>query len=256
MHSSTLLTALLALGLANAATIAKRDFPLVDLPTGKTADTAGLTSRQQRPQPAAPQPAAQTDPRCAQAAILAQGIMLNIADQQQELSTANQMAQMLQGGQVNQQQWAASRDDLLRFVNNGIAIREMNQLITPAGNTATAGVAKVANAQLEELNLATSLTPQGSDNVQGNAQVVRTLQMDFSGGIQQNMKNMADVSLDLFLECTLQRKSSVLTNILGNGRVRASRRRWSSDRPKQQHWSPQSYWKCQEACGLGGIDRY
>lgn len=198
MQFSTLINALLALGLASAASIPRRNFAHVDLPGDRTADGAVLTPRQAKPQPSAapaPQPAAAADPRCAQAAILAQGIMLNIMDQQQELATANQMAQMLQGT-VNPQQWTTTRDTLLRFVNNGISIREMNQLITPAGNGATAGVAKVANAQLEELGLATNLTVQGSDNVAGNTQIVKTLQMDFSGGIQQNMKNMADVSSD------------------------------------------------------------
>ncbi|KAG6366732.1 hypothetical protein INS49_000912 [Diaporthe citri] len=100
---------------------------------------------------------------CAQGTILAQGIALNIADQQQELTTANSLATILAA----------------------------NPLITPQENQATPGIATVANAQLTELGLANNLTAQGGDNVAGNMQIVQTLQMDFMGGIMQNMKNMA-----------------------------------------------------------------
>lgn len=131
---------------------------------------------------------------CAQGTILAQGIALNIADQQQELTTANTMATLLAANPVDTAAYGAARTDLLRFINNGIAIREMNQLITPQENQATPGIATVANAQLTELGLANMLTVQGGDNVAANMQIVQTLQMDFSGGIMQNMKNMAAVS--------------------------------------------------------------
>lgn len=131
---------------------------------------------------------------CAQGTILAQGIALNIADQQQELTTANSLATILAANPVDTAAYGAARTDLLKFINNGIAIREMNQLITPQENQATAGIATVANAQLTELGLANNLTVQGGDNVAGNMQIVQTLQMDFMGGIMQNMKNMAAVS--------------------------------------------------------------
>lgn len=168
MQSTSLFTTLLVLGLANAAPF------------------QSLDARQAAP---AANPAT-----CAQASILAQGIALNIADQEQELSTANAMATLLQAQPVDSAAWAVQRTNLLQFINNGIAIREMNQLITPAQSRATAGVAVVANAQLQELGLATNLTATGSDDVQGNLKIVQTLQMDFSGGIMQNQKNMADVS--------------------------------------------------------------
>lgn len=131
---------------------------------------------------------------CAQGTILAQGIALNIADQQQELTTANSLATILAANPVDTAAYGAARTDLLKFINNGIAIREMNQLITPTENQATPGIATVANAQLTELGLANNLTVQGGDNVAGNMQIVQTLQMDFMGGIMQNMKNMAAVS--------------------------------------------------------------
>lgn len=171
MRSFTLLSTILALGLATA-------LPSPPKP---------LEVRQAAPNG--------MDVTCAQGMILAQGIALNIADQQQELATANAMSALLQTQPVNSVAWAQSRTNLLQFINNGIAIREMNQLITPAQNSATAGVAVVANAQLQELGLATNLTLMGSDNVMGNLQIVQTLQMDFMGGIMQNQKNMADVSL-------------------------------------------------------------
>lgn len=138
--------------------------------------------------------AATANPGCAQSMILAQAIAVNIADQQQELATANQLSNILQTQPVDAQAFATQRQALVQFVNNGIAIRQANQLITPAGNQATPGVATVANAQLMELSITGSLTATGTDDVQGNLKKVQMLQMAFAGGIQQNMKNMADVS--------------------------------------------------------------
>lgn len=134
------------------------------------------------------------DPTCSQAMILAQGIALNIADQQQELATANQLMTILSANPVDTTAYGAARINLLRFVNNGIAIRQMNQLIAPQNSKATIGVAVVANAQLTELGLSTNLTMAGTDDLAGNMNIVKMLQMNFAGGIQQNMKNMADVS--------------------------------------------------------------
>lgn len=144
--------------------------------------------------------AATADPTCAQAMILSQGIALNIADQQQELATANQLMTILSANPVDTAAYGAARTNLLKFVNNGIAIRQMNQLITPPQNKATAGVAIVANAQLTELGLSTNLTMTGTDNLAGNMAIVKMLQMNFAGGIQQNMKNMADVSKSMICQ--------------------------------------------------------
>lgn len=164
---------------------------------------ATTAAAQMAPSPDAANPAAAAGgneaavtaaPNCAQAMILAQGIALNIMDQQQELATANQLMTILSANPVDTAAYGAARTNLLKFVNNGIAIREMNQLITPPQNQATQGVAVVANAQLTELSLSTNLTMTGTDNVAGNMAIVKMLQMNFAGGIQQNMKNMADVS--------------------------------------------------------------
>lgn len=135
-----------------------------------------------------------TDINCAQSAILSQAIALNIADQQQELAMANNMATILQATPVDTAAWQQSRTALLQFVNNGIAIREANQLITPSQNPSKSGVATVANAQLDELGMSTNLTAMGADDVAGNLAIVKKLQMAFSGGIVQNQKNMADAS--------------------------------------------------------------
>lgn len=186
MQSSTL-TALLALGLAVNAHVLPRTNAAVGAEGAASAPAPAAA-------PVSAAAAATADPTCAQAMILAQGIALNIADQQQELATANQLGAILQAQPVDAQAFATSRQALLQFVNNGIAIRQSNQLITPAGNRATPGVATVANAQLTELQITGSLTATGVDDVAGNLKKVQMLQMNFAGGIQQNMKNMADVS--------------------------------------------------------------
>lgn len=192
MHASTIF-ALLAFSLADAKAVSVRAEAAAAAPMMAAAAPMPMASAAA----AAPSAAAATaDPACAQAMILAQGIALNIQDQQQELATANQLMTILSTQPVNTQAYTTSRTALLQFVNNGIAIRQSNQLITPAGNKAQAGVATVANAQLTELMLSSSLTAAGTDDVAGNMKIVQTLQGDFSGGIMQNMKNMADVSFE------------------------------------------------------------
>lgn len=163
-------------------------------------------------------------PSCEQALILANGINLNIEDQKQEQASVVKLQAVLSKNPVDAKAFAAAKEDLLAFVNNGIQIRQMNQAITPRGNKATAGLAKVsenppyilwharslestrktenadttfvmrsqqvANAQLEELNLATSL----SGNPAQDNKVLQTLAGDFAGGIMVNMQNLMDVS--------------------------------------------------------------
>ncbi|KAK7981979.1 hypothetical protein PG996_009667 [Apiospora saccharicola] len=129
-------------------------------------------------------------PACEQALILANGININIEDQKQEQASVVKLQAILGKNPVDMNAFAAAKSDLLAFVNNGIQIRQMNQAITPKGNKATAGLAKVANAQLDELNLAMSLTGKpDQDN-----KVLQTLAGDFAGGIMVNMQNLMDVS--------------------------------------------------------------
>jgi hypothetical protein len=92
-----------------------------------------------------------TTPLCAQASILAQGIALNIVDQQNELAMANLMATMLKSNPVNMQQYSTARENLLLFITNGIAIRQMNQQVIPRGNGAVNGLAVVRLSPVAEL---------------------------------------------------------------------------------------------------------
>lgn len=98
------------------------------------------------------------------------------------------------------------------FVTKGVAIRENNQKIAPAGNPAIPGLATVAMAQMAELNLTMSLGA-GGVNVARDNTTVNTLKGDFAGGIMQNMKNLAAVS------CLLHTGEEAFTDLLGIGNV-------------------------------------
>ncbi|KAK6599327.1 hypothetical protein H4I95_08202 [Botrytis cinerea] len=77
-------------------------------------------------------------------------------------------------------------------INSNIADQRNEQkavtAIAPAGNAAIPGLATVAMAQQEELNLTMSLT---ASNVASSNATVAKLKTDFAGGIVQNMKNLA-----------------------------------------------------------------
>jgi len=124
---------------------------------------------------------------CAQATILAKGIALNILDQEQEQAALTRVNAVLAAAPVDAVAFKAAKSQLLTFVQNGIAIRTMNQLIAPPGNGAIAGLAIVANAQLTELGLSSNLTGNpATDNA-----ITAALAKDFAGGIEQNKKNEA-----------------------------------------------------------------
>ncbi|KAJ0282724.1 hypothetical protein Brms1b_006287 [Colletotrichum noveboracense] len=133
----------------------------------------------QAPQPP-PAPAPNDTPACAEAKILAGGIALNIQIQQQEQAGLAAVMQSLQANPVNMQQFQVAKSNLLSFVSDGIQVRQANQLIAPSGNGAAQGL-----AVLSELQKVAGLT----GNPQQDNPVTQSLQMDFSGGIQQNMKN-------------------------------------------------------------------
>ncbi|TDZ23933.1 hypothetical protein C8034_v003985 [Colletotrichum sidae] len=150
---------------------------------------AALAACQQGNGPSpAPAPSPNDSPACAEAKILAGGIALNIVIQQQEQTGLAAVSQALQANPVNMQQFQVAKSNLLSFVSDGIQVRQANQLIAPSGNAAAGGLAVVANAQLTELQKVAGLT----GNPQQDNPVVQSLQMDFSGGIQQNMKNQQD----------------------------------------------------------------
>ncbi|KAB8288511.1 hypothetical protein EYC80_010176 [Monilinia laxa] len=121
---------------------------------------------------------------------LAEGISANIADQRNEQAAAavTAMGYVLQESPLDASMFDAAKASLMNFVSKGIAIRENNQKITPEGNAATAGLAKVAMAQQEEFNLTMSLS---ANNVAASNATVEKLKADFAGGIMQNMKNLA-----------------------------------------------------------------
>ncbi|RAL59009.1 hypothetical protein DID88_009038 [Monilinia fructigena] len=109
-------------------------------------------------------------------------------DQRNEQAAVTAMGYILQESPLNASMFDAAKTSLMNFVSKGIAIRENNQKITPEGNAATAGLAKVAMAQQEEFNLTMSLS---ASNVAVSNATVEKLKADFAGGIVQNMKNLA-----------------------------------------------------------------
>lgn len=119
---------------------------------------------------------------------LASGINSNIADQRNEQKAVTAVGKALQQSPFNASMFDAAQSSLMTFVQKGIQIRQNNQKIAPAGNAAIPGLATVAMAQQEELNLTMSLT---ASNVTGSNATVAKLKTDFAGGIVQNMKNLA-----------------------------------------------------------------
>ncbi|KAG7141886.1 hypothetical protein HYQ45_001623 [Verticillium longisporum] len=126
---------------------------------------------------------------CQRAVLLAEGIKLNIDDQNNEVLSLTAVSNALNANDAAAFQ--AAKTDLLGFVNSGIEMRKMNQAIAPAGNKAISGLAIVANAQTEELNLSNSLSGDPA-NKAADLKTVDKLKADFAGGIKQNMQNMAD----------------------------------------------------------------
>jgi hypothetical protein len=148
-----------------------------------------------------PQPQAGTS--CTPAVMaLASGIQASIVDQNNELNTVIALGFILAQNPIDTTLYSATQASLLGFVIKGIAIRENNQKIAPAGNAAIAGLATVAMAQMVELSLTQNLAMggNGTDVVKANA-TVEMLKGDFKGGIVQNMKNLAAVSGLLPLAC-------------------------------------------------------
>lgn len=92
----------------------------------------------------APLPTAADTPECARAKILAQSIGVNILIQMQEQARTTQVMMTLMTNPVNPQQFEVAKANLLSVVNDGIGLREANQLITPPGNQATEGIAIVS----------------------------------------------------------------------------------------------------------------
>lgn len=155
---------------------------------------------------------------CIAAQALADGIQSNINLQRGEQASLARVKDAVSGGDlVDLVAFAAAKQQLLDFVNAGIAVRTNNQLIAPGVNAALAGLGVVSSpegkrsvfcfatrwpmltsvayfqvqqAQAEELALATALAGNANDLA-----IIDQLEKDFAGGIQQNEQNALDVSL-------------------------------------------------------------
>jgi hypothetical protein len=113
-----------------------------------------------------------TTPCSAAVLALASGIQSNIADQYNELTTVTALGNVLAQNPLDTTLYSATQGSLLGFVTKGIAIRENNQKIAPAGNGALPGLATVATAQLTELSLTMSLALTGNGTDVGKANAV------------------------------------------------------------------------------------
>ncbi|KAI9159175.1 hypothetical protein HJFPF1_07183 [Paramyrothecium foliicola] len=121
---------------------------------------------------------------CQRVYLLAEGIQMNINVQNNELATVNTVGIAVNNG--DQAAFQQQRNLLLNFVNTGIQVRQMNQLIAPPGSLAFNGLTLVANAQLQELNQVNSLSGDPADKV-NDLQIVESLKANFAQGITQNM---------------------------------------------------------------------
>jgi hypothetical protein len=151
-------------------------------------------------------------------AALAQGIKDNIAVQNNEVAGASTLGAMLSEDPVDPTLFAAGQASLLVFVKQGIAIRQNNQQIAPAGNAANPGIAMVAMAQMTELNLTMGLGMGGVSLARDNA-TIKMLLGDFKGGIEQNGKNLQAVSFDGDDETRKARKARANEVGIGYGKL-------------------------------------
>lgn len=81
---------------------------------------------------------------CIAAKALADGIQSNVDIQRGEQASLARVKSIVSQAAVDGLSFLAAKQQLLDFVNAGIAIRSNNQLIAPAGNIATAGLAIVS----------------------------------------------------------------------------------------------------------------
>lgn len=116
--------------------------------------------------------------------------------QNNEVASVSALGAMLNEDPVDPTLFAAGQASLMGFVKQGIAVRQNNQQIAPAGNPANPGIAMVAMAQMTELNLTMGLGMGGVSVARDNTTVMMLLG-DFKGGIAQNGKNLQAVSTDI-----------------------------------------------------------
>lgn len=176
--------------------------PAVQAPAGVITLTSSPSTLSNVNAAAAPAPISEatnssTTTTCSPAvAALAQGIKDNIAVQNNEVASVSALGAMLNEDPVDPTLFAAGQASLMGFVKQGIAVRQNNQQIAPAGNPANPGIAMVAMAQMTELNLTMGLGMGGVSVARDNTTVMMLLG-DFKGGIAQNGKNLQAVSTDI-----------------------------------------------------------
>ncbi|KAK8166343.1 hypothetical protein IWX90DRAFT_513627 [Phyllosticta citrichinensis] len=136
---------------------------------------------------AAPQAAGQAPgDACKIATALFNGIGSNILVQQNEQLSTTAIQSFLKSNDVGDQNLFSSlKSNLITVVGSGITIRQTNQGIAGQSNPAASGLQTVANAQMQEMSLAQSLT----GDPQKDLPVIDQLLTAFSGGISQNQQN-------------------------------------------------------------------
>lgn len=90
---------------------------------------------------------------CIAAQALADSIQGNIDIQRGEQASLAKVKNIVSQPAVDGLSFLAAKQQLLDFVNAGIAIRSNNQLIAPAGNAAAAGLAIVSRSLLDPRRL-------------------------------------------------------------------------------------------------------
>ena len=141
---------------------------------------------------AAPQAAGQAPgDACKIAPALFNGIGSNILVQQNEQLSTTAIQSFLKSNDVGDQNLFSSlKSNLITVLGSGITIRQTNQGIAGQSNPAASGLQTVANAQMQEMSLAQSLT----GDPQKDLPVIDQLLTAFSGGISQNQQNQQAVS--------------------------------------------------------------
>jgi hypothetical protein len=97
-------------------------------------DSLAISSLSTSPYASSSSPQSQAGTPCTPAVMaLASGIQANIADQNNELNTVTALGFFIAQNPLNTTLYSATQASLLGSVTKGIAIRENNQRIAPAG---------------------------------------------------------------------------------------------------------------------------
>ncbi|KAK7528382.1 uncharacterized protein IWZ02DRAFT_428992 [Phyllosticta citriasiana] len=130
---------------------------------------------------AAPQAAGQAPgDACKIASALFNGIGSNILVQQNEQLSTTAIQSFLKSNDVGDQNLFSSlKSNLITVVGSGITIRQTNQGIAGQSNPATPGLQTVANAQMQEMTLAQSLTGDPQKDLPSLTNCSRRFRVEF-----------------------------------------------------------------------------